>query len=228
MTRLVLLTVVLSGCFIEATSGLYVAKDDERTRPTYGFGLAAGLYLDPGPARLSVGGGADFVKRSTNGVDSLNGGGSTYARLDVNTGKRLGASLPLRATVATSLGQGGVGVRGADGEYTNDESGGGWMAFAGLSTGLQAQALGIWVSVGPSLVSTHSDLAGDMVAVGPQVRVRLSGVVRGLGVLFAHSNYKPSKERPIGTRECTPTTVQDCSDTPNGRQCITRTVPCGG
>lgn len=222
-----LVLVALSGCFVEATSGFYVAKDDVRTRPTYGFGLAAGLYLDPGPARLSVGGGADFVKRGTNGIDSLNGGGSTYSRLDVNTGQRLGKWWPIRATAMASLGQGGVAVKGADGTYTNDESGGGWSAFAGLSTGIQANALGINLAVGPSVVSTHSDLAGDMVAIGPQIRLRLSGVVRGLGVLFAHSNYKPSPIEPqVQSNTCTPHTVTECRDTFFGRQCISRTAPC--
>ncbi len=204
----------LGGCFVEATSGAYVAKDDQRTRPTYGFGLAAGLYLDPGPARLSFGGGADFVKRSSKAVDV---GGSTYGRLDVNTGQRIGTWWPVRATIAVAGGQGGTAVKGDTGDYELDESGSGWSAFAGLSTGIQAQALGLNLAVGPSVVSTHGD-AGSVTAIGPQVRLRLSGVVRGLGTLFGH--YKIVHEAPK-THSCTTGESTVCRPTFIGQQCTT-------
>ena len=225
---IVLASVVAAGCFVEATSGVYVARDDHGTRPAYGLGLAVGIYLDPGPFRLSGGGGADFVHRKANGLESWNAGGSTYGRLDVNTGRRLSRWWPLRGTVAVAAGQGGVGVRMPGGSY-EDDSGKGWSAFLGATTGIQAQSLGIALSLGPNVVVTEGALAGHMIAAGPQLRLRLSGIPGGLGTLWAHSNYRPSTaSQPSGSGggSCTPHTVTECRQTFFGRQCLSRNMPC--
>ncbi len=188
MTRMAcLILLVLGGCYAEVTGGTYLVKDPDGLRSGFGAGASIGMFYEFGKTRVAAGSGADFVHRQTPATESWNAGGGFVARVDAPTA----ANAP-HTTVAFGFGAGGVGVRprGGDGDWTSDPDATGWSLFVGESVGIQGGDLGVRVSLGTNVVRTQSEMAGDMWAAGPQVRITLSGVLSGLVTLMSNSNYK--------------------------------------
>lgn len=213
--RLALGVVALAatGCFFEAGAGAYLARDDFGTRPAYSFTLAAGFYIDPGPFRLQLGGGGDIVLANADEADVIATGAGSYARADVNLRTR--GRLKYRGTLAVAGGAGGIALKppGAD-EYSDPEGLGGLGVYGGLTLGGYANDLGLFVSAGGNVVTARSEETGRFWAVGPQIRVTISGRLGGLGTLLRH--YEPSELQGQTTRGgCYYTTRCDV----NGRNC---------
>ncbi|MCA9574679.1 MAG: hypothetical protein R3B40_21230 [Polyangiales bacterium] len=178
-------TLVLSGCFVEASAGIYtVAARD--TRPVAAsYGLAAGFYLDPGKVRVAVGGGGQLLATSRapgQGTARYFPGGA-HVRLDATVARR--RMLYRLTAIGEFVGPVGFEAEGSDEGLSvldGARAGGG---FVGLTfADYLSDNLGLHIAVGPSFVVARSADLGPLTAFGGQLRVTLSFKLGGMGALF--------------------------------------------
>lgn len=193
---LVLVCCGLCGCFVEAAGGGYVLSGDQSAHAGWGFGLAAGFYIDPGPVRVAIGGGGDAVLADSDAGEAAHVGGGGFARLDVTLATIGPYDHPdaFRFHLTGTFGGPGrtmLRVADVDGEESLEPADGrAYSTFLGATIGGYFGNLSLHFSLGPSLVTSDTDELGRVVAIGPQARATFSFVLGGMGALFRHG-YTP-------------------------------------
>lgn len=170
------LALLFSGCFIEASGGLYQPIGLSGAKPGYQYGVAAGLYIDPGPFRVAVGVGRDIAPINAPAGRATLGAGSYYARVDVNTPLDVAEDVPLRITAA-ALFDGEVVLRpsGSSEDVTLARSHA-YSFFLGTTLAFHTGEYGIHLSLGPSFLYARTPFNGvnDYGEAGGQLRVALT------------------------------------------------------
>ncbi|MBK8170922.1 MAG: hypothetical protein IPK60_11345 [Sandaracinaceae bacterium] len=172
----VALSLCLSACFIEASGGLYAPIGQPGGKPGYQWGLAAGLYIDPGPVRVALGVASEFATTSGSAGRAALTPGPFYARLDVDTPLGITEEIPVRIT-GVVIGDGHVSLSSpGNTELTEVPGSHAWSFFLGSTVAYHTGEVGFHFSIGPSVLYGLTDVAGlgDYVDVGGQARFTLS------------------------------------------------------
>ena len=198
-------TVLLSGCFLEASAVRYTSIGGDHDTSATGWQVAAGFYANLEPVRVSVGGAAEGAYPEDGEVNGLGVVGPTL-RADVafsNLGPvqlRLAGAYThaMVRTFRTYPWRPEADRKGAVGA---DPSGRAHVAFGGIA----ARYDGLTLAVGPSWLSYDDPGIGRYEMLGAEARVTISaswysimtsdlglfdGKCTGMCALFKNSAYR--------------------------------------